>query len=206
MFKIVTTPNAILHQKTQPVKKFDKKLNQTIEEMKETLAATHDPVGVGLAAPQVGISKQIFIARPNQKSKARVFINPKIINQSTREHVTQKESEKPDKSRMSKKNKKRTKKARLPDGQGKSILEGCLSMPTIWGKVRRDNVVELRYQDGEGEKHEETFEGFMAVIIQHEVDHLNGTLFTKHSVAQGQQLYKSSRNEKGEEEFEEIEL
>ena len=62
------------------------------------------------------------------------------------------------------------------------------------------------YQDEKGNIHIEKIKGFLAVIIQHELDHLDGALFTKHVMTQGEQLYRSYKNEKGEDEFEEIEI
>ena len=79
MFKIVTAPNPVLSGTAKPVVKVDKDIVKIIEEMKETLLATTDPKGVGLAAPQVGKSLKIFIAKPTDNSKIYVFINPEII-------------------------------------------------------------------------------------------------------------------------------
>lgn len=78
MYKIVTTPNHILTDIAQPVKSFDKKLKKILQEMEVTLIHTSDPVGVGLAAPQVGLSLRIFLARPTEKESILHFINPVI--------------------------------------------------------------------------------------------------------------------------------
>lgn len=177
--KILTVPNDVLNKPSKPVTTFDKKLAKTIKEMQKTLAETYDPVGVGLAAPQVGISKQLFIARPTEDSQPKTFINPKIIKQQAAKKESKKE---------------------------KKLLEGCLSIPNIWGKVKRNQKLTLEYQDEKGNKHIEDFDGFMATIIQHEIDHLEGTLFTKHVVEQNEKLFRSHKNEDGEDEFDEIEI
>lgn len=180
--KIVTTPNDVLTSVSQPVEKFDKKLKKIISDMEVTLAHTSDPVGVGLAAPQVGLPLRIFLARPTEKAPTMHFINPVI------EHISDHKSKK-----------KKT-------DEDKKILEGCLSIPNIWGHVVRPQKLTLSYQDQTGKKFTQTYTGFMATIIQHEVDHLNGILFTKHVLAQNEKLYRSYKNTKGDEEFEEISL
>lgn len=193
MYDIVTTPEKILLEKAKPVTSFDKKLKQITEGMEATLRATVDPIGVGLAAPQVGLSLRIFQMKPTEKSKVVTYVNPVIEEVSDEKGIpeftnsTKVEYKKPDKS----KNK---------------LLEGCLSIPNIWGNVARRKEVVLSWQDLEGNKFKQTFSGFPAIIIQHEVDHLNGVLFTKHVIEQGEQLYKSHKDEKGEDVFEEIQI
>jgi peptide deformylase len=187
MFKIVTAPNPVLSGTAKPVVKVDKDIVKIIEEMKETLLATTDPKGVGLAAPQVGKSLKIFIAKPTDNSKIYVFINPEIIEKSLDTSLV----ERPKKDKSKKASKK---------------LEGCLSLPNIWGPVRRASSLTLSYLDEKGQHHEEKFFNFMATIIQHEMDHLKGNLFPKKVLEQKGILYKSSKNKKGEDEFEEIEI
>jgi len=166
MLKIIQAPNPILFKKTKPVLKIDKKIKKLIEEMKQTLLAQTDPPGVGLAANQVGVDLSLFIMKKTEKSPFFVFINPKIIKT-----VFGKDS-------LSKK---------------KAIkLEGCLSVPKIWANIKRPQRVLLEYQtdDQSFEKKQAWFSGFEAIIIQHEVDHLNGILFTQHALAQNQPLYE----------------
>lgn len=179
MLEIVKAPDPVLSQKAKPIVKFDKGLLKLIEQMKESVASAKDPVGVGLAAPQIGKSLQIFIAKPSVKSLVLVFINPKIT----------------DKTAFSKKVK-----------EGSRKLEGCLSLPNIWGEVERFQDVVLEYQIETGKKHKRKFSGFIGTIIQHEVDHLNGVLFPKRVLEQKGTLYKSEKDEKGEDVFEEIKV
>lgn len=182
MYKIVTTPNDVLTSIAKPVTSFDRKLKKIIADMEVTLAHTSDPVGVGLAAPQVGLSLRLFLARPTEKAPTMHFINPIIEQIST------------------------TKKKSKRDDEDKKILEGCLSIPNIWGHVSRPQKLTLTYQDMNGKKYTQKYTGFMATIIQHEVDHLNGTLFTKHVMEQKEKLYRSYKNKDGDEEFEEIQI
>jgi peptide deformylase len=185
MLKIVTAPNPVLSEIAKPVFKVDSSIAKIIKEMKETLNKTTDPVGVGLAAPQVGKPLRIFIAKPTDNSKIFVFINPKIIQSPEINLVKQ----------PRKLGKKASKK-----------LEGCLSLPNIWGPVQRAPSLTLSFLDQQGLRHEQKFSNFLATIIQHESDHLDGILFPKRVLEQKGILYKSHKNEKNEDEFEEIEI
>ena len=179
---IVYTPNPVLLKKTKPVEKITEEILTLIEEMKGALRESD--IGVGLAAPQVGASLQIFLVSPQLADKENkdgekisVFINPKIISKS------------------------RVKKTKTKKGKRK--LEGCLSIPDVWGPVTRSTKISLRYLDEKGNPHQDEFSGFMATIIQHEMDHLNGVLFTQRVLVQGGKLYREIAEEKR---FEEIEI
>ena len=177
---IVQVPNLVLTSSAKSVTQFDGKLKHVIDDMKATLIATRNPKGVGLAAPQVGLSIRLFITRPTEKSTIRVFINPEIIK--TTESVTD----------------------GVPERSNK--LEGCLSIPNVWGKVKRMTTLSLRYQDEHGKMHEEEFGGFLATIIQHETDHTNGILFTQRVLEQKERLYQVEQDEEGKEVLEEIKI
>ncbi len=177
MKPIIRVPNPVLSSPARAVTVFGRDLARLIAEMKVTLGATSKPKGVGLAAPQVGESARIFLTRPNAKGPIRVFINPEII--SIADPVNQ------------------------PDISD-SKLEGCLSIPEIWGAVKRAPTLTLRFQDEDGATHEEEFSGFLATIIQHESDHLNGILFTQRVLEQHAKLYKSALDDKGKEVLDEI--
>ncbi len=172
MLKIIHVPNPILENKTKPVEKINEEIKKIIEEMKKTLIAQKDPPGVGLSANQVGIPLAIFLIRPNIKNeKIEIFINPKILKMVE------------DKKKTSQTNKKQPVK-----------LEGCLSIPKIWGPVKRADEVYLEYQDENGDLKRKWFRGFKAVIIQHEIDHLDGVVFTQKSLEQNQKLYQEKNN------------
>lgn len=106
--------------------------------------------GVGLAAPQVNRSVQLCVIHVPQADKepiSKILVNPKIISHTAA-------------------------RVALRDG------EGCLSVERpIEGLVPRNKRVTVRYQDLNGETHEERFRGYPAVVVQHEIDHLNGILF-----------------------------
>lgn len=114
--------------------------------------------GVGIAAPQIGINRQIILVqrfdKPHQPFE--FILNPKIIWQSNL----------------------------IQNGR-----EGCLSIPDEMGMVDRYYTIKIVYQNITGKWVEETIEGFTAVIFQHEIDHLNGILFTDRIVEQNQKSY-----------------
>ena len=173
--KILTVPHPILTQKAKPVKKIDDKIHHLVKEMIKVLNKQINPPGVGLAAPQVGKNLALFIMKPTEKVKPRVFINPKILKLEIGNWKLEINS----KSKSQKK-------------QKRAQLEGCLSLPKIWGTVKRANRVLVEYQDLSGEKKTEWFSDFEATIIQHEIDHLNGILFTKRVLDQKQKLYQET--------------
>ncbi len=165
--KIVLAPKNILDKPTKPIKKIDKRIKKIIKDMIETLEKQSNPSGVGLAANQIGLNLSIFITKPTEQSSVNVFINPKIL-----------------KIQKNKKKKKQDK-----------ALEGCLSLPKIWALIKRADKVYLKYQNKNGEMKKRWFQGFEAVIIQHEVDHLQGILFTQRALEQKQNLYEEKKGQ-----------
>lgn len=183
MLPIVKAPNPVLLLATKKVKKVDSTILSYINEMTRTLVYAKDPEGVGLAAPQVGLSLKIFIIKPTKDSPRSVFINPEMTLIPDRKKPTT---------------------VKKPKKKGDTKLEGCLSLDNIWGIVHRNKSVMLTYMDENGVQHEKKFTGFMATIIQHEVDHLHGILFPKRVLEQKEKLYKTVKDVKGETVFEEI--
>lgn len=179
MKPIVHTPDDVLTKPAKPVTRFDKKLADIVDQMKQTLVSTRNPKGVGLAAPQIGIPLRIFITRPDAKTQVRVFINPEIISRSQILHEIKKDDNR---------------------------LEGCLSIPHVWGYVDRSDKVTLKYQDIMGKTYEEEITGFLATIVQHETDHVNGILFTHRVLEQQNKMYHDKRDKDGKEILEEIRL
>ena len=178
--KIVITPNPVLITPSQPILKIDNKVLEIIAEMKTTLLDAQNPKGVGLAAPQIGKALRIFITKPTEKSPISVFINPQILEKST--EMTN----------------------GVPERENK--LEGCLSIPGVWGVVHRHLSLKLKYQDESGKIHTQKFTGFMATIIQHETDHLDGRLFSSRVIEQKGKFYKNAKDEEGKEILEEYKL
>lgn len=136
------------------------------EKMMEFLHNSQDPVqaerlnlrgGVGLAAPQLGISKRIIAVHiPSNKPEddepllSTLMYNPKILSHSIQETC-------------------------LADG------EGCLSVDReVPGYVPRHNKITVSYFDSQGEKQKIRLKGYTAIVIQHEIDHLNGIMFYDH--------------------------
>ncbi len=147
---IVKIPNKILTTKAAPVKKVTPELVALARNMLDTMEAAD---GVGLAAPQVGKSIQLFVARLEKPRKGReeehvpetILFNPRITKRS-----------------------KATTKA----------TEGCLSIPGVTGVVERPAAVSVTGLNEHGKKVTIAAEGLYARVMQHEIDHLNGVLFT----------------------------
>ncbi len=157
---ILTVPNITLLKVSKPVTSFDASLKKLVKDMEDTLLDQKDPIGVGLSAPQINMLLRVCIIRPKEDGPLLTMINP-TITESTEK-----------------------------TGKRKPLLEGCLSIPGIWGFVLRPEKIRVSYQDVTGASHSASFSGFASIVIQHEIDHLNGVLFTKHTIAQGYQLYK----------------
>ena len=124
-------------------------LENLIQNMWDTM---YNARGIGLAAPQIGLSKRIFVVDSEQLDNdeepgiKQVFINAEIIEES---------------------------------GDHWSYEEGCLSIPKITGDVERQETLTISYQDENFVEHETTFTGMNARVIQHEYDHIEGILFTQ---------------------------
>ena len=178
MKPIVKTPNEILTTPAKNVVKIDGRVLSVIGDLKDTLIQADNPKGVGLAAPQIGLALRIFLIRPAETDSIRVFINPQFSAKS------------------------KTLVKGLPDNK----LEGCLSVPKVWGVVTRHTWIKLSYLNEAGETQTEKFTGFAAIIIQHEMDHLDGILFTWRVLEQKGQLYKPGIDENGKEILEPLEI
>ena len=139
---ILRYPDKRLRDKALPVAVVDDDIRKLCDDMAETMYAAP---GVGLAAPQIGVSRRIFvidIATADEKSDLRVFINPEFVAR-----------------------------------EGETVWEeGCLSFPGIHEEVQRAAKVTVRAQGLDGNVFEVTAEGLLAIAIQHEYDHLEGTL------------------------------
>jgi peptide deformylase len=127
----------------------DEVLQRLVDRMLATVTDMRT-LGVGIAAPQVGILKNVILVQrfDDPSFPFGVYLNP-VIKQYSR--------------------------------QKQPYTEGCLSIPNVRGRTEnRAYIILLEYQDMQGETHTEMVEGMTAVIFQHEVDHLNGILFTDH--------------------------
>lgn len=140
---VMQNPEKCLRKKSEDITFFDDFLRIFVDQMIDTM---YEEGGVGIAAPQVGVNRNVIIVDPsagNDAAALRVMINPKIIDQS---------------------------------GSIESE-EGCLSVPGYKGFVTRSENIVVEYCDLVGEHQKVTTSGYLAIIIQHEIDHLNGVLF-----------------------------
>lgn len=145
--EILTAPDPRLKQVSKPVERVDDELRRLMDDMLETMYAAP---GIGLAAIQIGVPKQVIVmdlAREGEAPQPRYFINPEIIWTSD-EYAT--------------------------------YEEGCLSVPELYEDVDRPAECRVRFLDYQGEIRELDCEGLLATCIQHEMDHLKGVLFIDH--------------------------
>lgn len=147
---IVAYGTPVLKQKASDISTDYPELQQLIGNMFETM---YNASGVGLAAPQIGLSIRLFIIdaspfadeEPELKGMKKVFINARITDET---------------------------------GENWSVNEGCLSIPGIREDITRKREIKIRYCDENFEEHELVCSGYLARIIQHEYDHIEGKLFT----------------------------
>lgn len=150
--------NPILRKKAEPVTEFDEDLARLAAEM---VTAMHAEAGIGLAGPQIGISKRIFVMEVPQEMDldetgqphnpdlkgALVAVNPELT---------------------------------VMEGEIEEMEEGCLSIPDVRGRVERPFRIQMTYQTVTGESQSLELNGLAARCAQHENDHLNGVLFIDH--------------------------
>jgi peptide deformylase len=154
--RIATTPDPVLRQKAHKVRAFNDDLQQLIDDMVETMRVAP---GVGLAAPQVSVSRRVIIVEygegsedpdtPSKPPKLRILVNPKITRESR---------------------------------QIETGSEACLSIPGYFGEVPRPISVTVEGQDRHGKSVKLKAKNWLGRIIQHEIDHLNGILFIDRAV------------------------
>lgn len=142
---ILIHPDPRLKKLCDPVATIDEAIRKLADDM---LATMYDAPGIGLAAPQVGVMKRVFVMDCVKDKDAApqpmVLINPEITWSSEETNVYE---------------------------------EGCLSIPEQYAEVTRPAEVRMRWTSLDGRSHEEQFDGLWATCAQHENDHLNGRLF-----------------------------
>src|SRR5438045_8306117 len=144
ILEILQYPDTRLHEPAHRVEKIDAGTRKLIDDMAETMYAAP---GVGLAATQVDIHKQIIVIDVSEdRTDLRVFINPEITRR---------------------------------EGQAVS-QEGCLSVPGVYDNVERAESVTVTALDRNGSRFTLNASGVLATCIQHEMDHLRGTIFVAH--------------------------
>lgn len=174
---ILTTPHPFLKHKAKELAVWDKKTAKEVKEMEEILKKTTNPKGVGLAATQVGLDKRLFILLDEESQTTKIFVNPEIVEKSKKMI-----------SQVYKKKKDRW-------------LEGCLSIPKIWGFVDRPYAIKLKFAipkliDGKWVLSEQImdYEDVESAYTQHEIDHLNGVLFTDRILEQHGQMFRETED------------
>lgn len=144
---IVVAPDPILKRKADPVEAVTPDIARLMDDMLETMYAAP---GIGLAAPQVGVSKRILVmdvAGADEAPNPIRMANPRIVGASD---------------------------------DKKTYEEGCLSFPEQFSEVCRPAAVTVRYLDETGAEREIEADGLLAVCVQHEIDHLDGIVFVDH--------------------------
>jgi peptide deformylase len=147
---IIIAPDPRLKLKCKPVAKVDAKVARLMDDM---LATMYAAPGIGLAAPQVGVTQRIIVldvAREGDKPAPLKMANPEIVWASDEDVI---------------------------------YNEGCLSLPEHYADVARPKAIRVRYLDHQNEIRELEAEGLLATCIQHEMDHLDGILFVDHITA-----------------------
>jgi peptide deformylase len=147
LLPIITAPDPRLKLVASRVDAVDDGVRRLMDDMLETM---YEAPGVGLAAPQVGVSKRVIVAdvaRSGEAPQPMLMANPEII-EASQERVM--------------------------------FEEGCLSLPEHFADVKRHERIRIRYLDRENEIREQDVEGFLATCVQHEIDHLDGVLFVDH--------------------------
>jgi peptide deformylase len=194
---VVTPPHPALTALSDKIRlrKDDQWPDLTVD-LVETLVKHQDPPGVGLSAPQIAVNKRAFVSRVGisgrgQEGRVEILLNPRFIYVSDT----------------------------LTTGKDK-LMEGCLSLPGYYGRVARAVEVEVAYWTVDHDRlveaidskdrsrsvpigllveKQERYRDFEARIMQHEMDHLDGILFTQRLLEQGEQLYRAEMGEDGKE-------
>ncbi|MGB6426802.1 MAG: peptide deformylase [Methyloceanibacter sp.] len=144
LLPIITIPDPVLRKEALAVERVDQALSKLAQDM---LATMYEAPGVGLAAPQIGVSRRLIVMDPSRDEEPEqplIMVNPVILERST---------------------------------ELRTHEEGCLSIPEITAEIERPAVTRVRYIDIGGKPQETSLEGIWSTVVQHEIDHLNGVLF-----------------------------
>lgn len=162
---IVTYNDPLLRKEAEPLAELNEELGVLIADMFDTMYNSH---GVGLAAPQIGTSIQLFVVDVDSMTEeiddeenvgAMVFINPRILT---------------------------------TDGEMVKMEEGCLSIPDVRDEVSRQDRITITYRNRHFEEKTEEFSGWVSRVIQHEYDHLKGVLFLDHLSSFRRRFHRSA--------------
>ena len=143
-FEIYKLGDDVLRQNAKRISKVDNSIRNLAKEMLQSMYASK---GIGLAAPQIGINKELLVIDVNFEDSAAeplILINPEITNYGNTLN---------------------------------SYEEGCLSIPGVYLNVVRPSIIKLKFRDEMGRPRKMKADGILARCIQHEMDHLKGVLF-----------------------------
>jgi len=161
--KIITAPNPVLNKKSSLIIN----INSQTKGLADLLISSLANKGIGLAAPQIGKSKTIFIISL-PKEKPQIFINPSILKHNAEKQYF----------------------LLGQDEHSQPFLEGCLSLPHLYGTVKRWPKITAQWLDLKGKKKQQELTGLESIVFQHELDHLKGKLFPQRIAKEGGQLYQ----------------
>ncbi len=148
LMPILIAPHPVLKAKARPVITSDNELVRSL--IPRMFATMYKAPGIGLAAPQIGLSLRVAVVDVSEAEKPLaplVMVNPEVVAASSELRVHE---------------------------------EGCLSLPNQFADVTRPSIIKVRFEDASGMKCEIEADGLLATCIQHEIDHLNGVLFVDH--------------------------
>lgn len=158
---------AALRRKSKPVRKLDKRVRALVQDLKDTLSDRPD--GAGLAAPQINQHQRVVVVRLGLHDEDDpTDVSPiALINPA----IVEAHDERPD-------------------------FDGCLSFPGLYGTTRRPHYLKVKALDESGQPFERVFEDFDAILVHHEIDHLNGVLFIDH-IERPEDLYTVRKGKDG---------
>ena len=144
---VIIAPDPRLKVRCRAVERVDAKVRRLMDDLLDSMRASN---GIGLAAPQVGVTRRVIavdVHGEDEESNPLVLADPEILSASDKTIANE---------------------------------EGCLSLPEQYAEVRRRAAIRVRYLDRDGAVREVAAEGLLATCIQHEMDHLDGVLFVDH--------------------------
>lgn len=159
---------AALRKQSEPVRAVNRRVKKLVQDLKDTLLNRGD--GIGLAAPQINVHNRVVVVRLGSHDEDREAPKPPValINPEI-----------------------------VEAGNDQRDFDGCLSFPGLFAETVRPHRLRVTGLDEWGKSFDRVFEGFDAVLVHHEIDHLNGVLFIDR-VEKPEDLYRVKENEKGE--------
>lgn len=161
MQPILSVPHEILRKKSTPIDRLTPEVQEQVLDLIDTIKNAHNPEGVGLSFPQISYNIRGFVTYLDKRIK--VYLNPTILDIG---------------SEMT-----------FGGTKDRPTLEGCLSIPWLYGPVWRPKKLKIQAIDEHGAEFSKTLSGFPARLFMHEYDHLEGILFTDYTLRDGLPLY-----------------